>query len=106
MIAEFMGEKELISESDFLAMEHKAHNPTIIEYLRYNSSWDWLMPVVEKIEKLDYIKVESNYQNVENDWQCLIVKSNDIIIQEFDFNHIDAMYQAVVQFIEWYNKQK
>src|SRR4051812_9002764 len=23
-------------------------------YLKYHSSWDWLMPVVEKIEKLGY----------------------------------------------------
>ena len=35
IIAEFMGYPELGTEGDF-------------SYLKYHTSWDWLMPVVEK----------------------------------------------------------
>ena len=75
-----------------------------INELRYYSSWDWLMPVVEKIETLGY-KFEKNYQPIDQDWQSLIVKGNDILYQEFSENSLDSSYYVVVEFIKELNKQ-
>ena len=46
--------------------------------LKYHTSWDWLIPVVEKIESLNIVSFEKNLQ-----------KEGD--------------YQAVIQFIKQYN---
>lgn len=75
------------------------------EQLKYHTSWDWLMPVVEKIERLGFT-IEKNFQRIDGDYQCLITKGNDILFQEFNDSSITAMHYVVVEFIEYYNKQK
>jgi hypothetical protein len=55
--------------------------------LSYNVSWDWLMPVSQKIDKY----FDDNLGEIAYLDDCLL--SNDI----------DVRYQAVVEFIEWYN---
>jgi len=57
-------------------------------YLQYHSSWDWLMPVVNKIE--DYLA--DNVGKVGYFDECL--NSNDL----------EVRYQAVVEFIKEYNR--
>lgn len=74
-------------------------------FLRFNSSWDWLMPVVEKIEGLGYT-TEKNYQRVDRDWQFLITRRSNILFQEFNNDSRIACYDAIVNFIEWYNKNR
>ena len=76
-----------------------------INELKYHKSRDWLMPVVEKIETLGYT-FEKNYQPIDKDWQCLIVKGNDILFQEFDKSSKLATHYVVVEFIKWYNKKQ
>ncbi len=71
--------------------------------LKYHTSWDWLMPVVEKIELIGY-SVEKNFQRIDGDFQCLITKGNDILFQEFAVKSIEAMHYVVVEFIEWFAK--
>lgn len=73
--------------------------------LQYHSSWDWLMPVIEEIEKIGY-KFEKNYQPIDKDWQSLIVKGNDILYQQFNDDSLKSSYDVVVDFIEDYNKIK
>jgi len=53
----------------------------------YNSSWDWLMPVVEKIEQ--------EHQGVPQ--QMLYVNL---------YSRLEEVYEAVVEFIIWYNQNK
>ena len=91
----------VVTEDDIRANK----NPTISSYegyleedLEYHSSWDWLMPVVEKIEMLGYT-FEKNYQPIDKDWQCLIVKGLDILYQEFDKSSIKSAHYVVVEFI-------
>ena len=67
--------------------------------MMFDSSWDWLMPVVEKIEMLGYT-FEKNYQPIDKDWQCLIVKGLDILYQEFDKSSIKSAHYVVVEFIK------
>jgi len=71
--------------------------------LSYHLSFDWLMPVVEKIE------ADRKYR-VPMVWNCCDVNdatdgySNIVEITGMP-TKIEAVWQAVVQFIEWYNKQ-
>lgn len=88
MIAKFMG-KEI----------YQYHHESF-----YHTSWDWLMPVVEKIERLGFT-IEKNFQPIDNDWQCLVVKGNDILFQEFNEQSIQAMHYVVSEFIEMYNNK-
>jgi len=79
------------------------------EEMRFHDSWDWLMPVVEKIESIEDENRCAKY-NV-NVFQCFvdIVYSNnnegeEIVVVDGQSRR-DAIYKAVVKFIEWYNNQ-
>ena len=66
--------------------------------LQYHTSWDWLMPVVEKIEGLGY------WVN-RNDGDVTISNISDIVvITPMSSGGIDMMYDAVVEFINEHNK--
>ena len=67
--------------------------------LEFHSDWNWLMEVVEKIESLGYrIEIVKHI--------CRIYLSNKetIIISE-NTPKIEAVYNAVVEFIKWYNNK-
>ena len=67
--------------------------------LKFHSDWNWLMEVVEKIESLGYrIEIVKHI--------CRIYLSNKetIIISE-NTPKIEAVYNACVEFIKWYNNQ-
>ncbi len=64
----------------------------------YNTSWDWLMPVVSKIKwLLDESPVYLAYEDAS--------LHNDITTIRI-FAPIDKVYSAAVEFIKWYNQQK
>lgn len=72
--------------------------------LKYDSSWDWLMPVVEKIEDLGFIvEIESKYCGIR---QCDSFSGNETIIVKLieGSTKKKAIYKAVIEFIKWYNK--
>jgi hypothetical protein len=107
-------------------------------YIRYNKeykigdsqfhkSWDWLMPVVEKIESLDLKEYGYQWEGIDGE----IEYNNGSICVEIERNHcwiwvdlsldpphtlnektshinfptkIEATYAAVVEFIEYYNE--
>lgn len=109
MIAEFLGWKnhfknggstvvylsneEHIQDWEFFHIE-KEMSITPIE-MKFHSSWNWLMSVVEKIESIGYgVEIIGNY--------CKVIGEN---IQCSQPKKIEATYKAVVQFIEWYNEQ-
>lgn len=62
-----------------------SHNPF---QLKYHSSWDWLMPVVEKIGKMNEPFIHK-----------LPVSKLSI------FTPIEEVFHKVVDFIKWYNQQ-
>jgi len=66
--------------------------------LKYHKSWDWLMPVVEKI--WDIIK------NKESLFYFTVNKELTIFSKAYGENNINTCYSAVIEFINWYNKQK
>lgn len=105
LIAEFDGwEFVCIDGSDYLDYikdgnsrfkERESSLPDYLESLGYHESWDSIMPVVRKI--------------------C-IINSNDIseelhlhqlrLIDTPIFSEIEIVWQAVVEFITWYNNSQ
>ena len=99
LIAEFMGITPN-EEGVYQVSKHKGYD---VENLHYHISWDWLMPVVEKIESLGY------HVDIVKGWTTIINQTEDRVdskdIQECDTNKKEATYKAVVEFIKKYNWQ-
>lgn len=70
------------------------------EEMLFHSSYDWLMPVAEKIEQSGY---DSVIEFSDFTYQCTFL---DVSIGVTASTKIEAIYGAVIQFIQWYNKQK
>ena len=80
----------------------------------YHSSWDWLMPVVEKIEDTHANKdLHYGHRFKIDNWEIVVqdclsgkircsVSPASVRIS----SKIDAVYQAVIEFIKWYNENK
>jgi hypothetical protein len=100
LIAEFMGMNVHHNDKSMMVRKTLQGNEVLyIDKLEYHKSWDWLMPVIEKIESLGY-SFEKNYQPIDNDWQCLIKKGYDIIYQSFNDDALKSSYDVVVEFIK------
>lgn len=68
------------------------------EELEYHTSWDWLMPVVEKIE-------DEGVEIVTTNGEC-VISHNDYYKLTTGKSRFGVTYEAVVEFIKWYNKNK
>jgi hypothetical protein len=67
--------------------------------LKFHNNWNWLMEVVEKIEGLN------------KDISILIIKNSVIVNnrnnykkETFGNTKIEAVYNACVEFVKWYNE--
>ncbi len=65
--------------------------------LKYHESWDWLMPVVQKIDQC-----YSLVGGLTNDYIREYEKVEGMLTNEYD---ITQTYRAVVDFIKWHNSQ-
>lgn len=69
----------------------------------FDTHWELLMPVVEKIAKLGF-RVKTNFNHVDN---SVIIQSvnnhEDTLSIMYYSTAIDAIYTACIQFIQWYN---
>ncbi len=69
----------------------------------FQSSWDWLMLAVEKINKMHHrITIEGN----EEENKCMILCYNEDgelshEVYECGLNLLEATLKAVIEFIEW-----
>lgn len=132
LIAEFMGVTVWKNWSEYLdATYYKMHHPkptndspltveqrsenkeieskNVYAPTRYDSSWDWLMPVVEKINGMGKM-VNINFYT---DPMCI-----ETVIYNWGLGDpqqrsgvecnspIESVYTAVVEFIKWYNQNK
>jgi hypothetical protein len=103
LIAEFLGYSQ--PHPDFLKSTYwykKGKDPLV--YLSFNTDWNWLMEVVEKIENQNY-SVDINKQE-ENDYQCNIVKNQEILFSRYSNIKIQCVYESCIDFIKWYNENK
>jgi hypothetical protein len=82
LIAEFMGGEHPLAE-----VTHEAHH-------NYDTSWDWLMPVIKTIR--DHVNVDMGFEEYDN-W-----RENFKQIDPYNYN-LSECYKAVVEFIKTYN---
>jgi hypothetical protein len=94
LIAEFMGYD---SRRKFFTPWNEDTAP------KYHTSWDWLMPVVEKIESMGYtFKICRRRVEIDKDGEH---EPFPLILAKEETKQASA-YSAVIQFITWYNNQK
>lgn len=70
-----------------------------LHQMQHHASWDWLMPVVEKIEAIDHyskVKIENNFCEINGEDELSAVADNKI----------ESVWNAVILFIKQYNSQK
>jgi hypothetical protein len=99
LIAEFMGMTygDPNDDSVMIQMTSQGNEVVPIESMKYHISWDWLMPVVEKIESDERYDVDIlQYGTKITDNQKEIV--NNIADISFD-KKIEHTYDAIVKFI-------
>lgn len=74
--------------------------------LNYHSHWDWLMPVVEKIESLKSVdgRGEVNYIVTIEESYCVVSQGGEnSIVEVIGDDKIESVWLTVVDFIQWYN---
>lgn len=116
MIAEFMGGKLEIQQhevmngsyanwpKEYFPVDYMSFDGSNVRlsYLVYERNWNLLMPVVEKIESLDYsVNICSTECDITN-----VSKVGWKIESGESFSKIEGVFRAVNKFINWYNKNK
>ena len=118
LIAEFMGYENLRSAKEYPLYKIPEHSYESINEegvtelidnfelnwdLCFHSSWDWIMPVYKKINKLIQLRSATDFVfSTETDrlhiniWNAL--EDENCLISE--------LWIELVRFIEWYNKNK
>ena len=110
LISEFMGEEVLpIRDRDLYPLIKSEDG---LRQTKYHSSWDWLMPVIEKINDEDEIIITlcpavcivevgngNKIEKTEKFWHSRSFKG-------LDKKQIGEVYKAVVFSIKWYNENK
>lgn len=107
LIAEFMGQSYIAD-----SLKGSSNAPTFSE-LKFHTSWDWLMPVIEKIE--DFYNIDGK----ELEFQCVTYEDEVKIIAKHPNKKWEVIvevpadgsgkkentYKAALEFIQWYNDQ-
>ena len=88
MIAEFMGFKMINN----LQISTPNGGGAFLNELKYHTSWDWLMPVVDSIYNTGMDEQTTN-------------EIGDVTHALLDIN-IQSTHDAVISFIEFYNQNK
>lgn len=113
LIAEFMGAIASKRFPDGETLEYLYEAPTStssyhwsLKGMEYSSRWDWLMPVVEKIENIGYwSELMSGNKHIvfaigkTNETTPMFVSNKKLTTK------IQHVYDTVIQFIKWYNEQ-
>lgn len=98
--------KETVNEEDWLIWSFMGET-SLVPVCRYRTSWDWLMPVVQKIEALEHSRFGFNIDP--HDIQVLDYKSKTeysiVYSTRQEYSLMEAVYEAVIKFIQWYNSQ-
>ena len=87
------------------------------EDLKFHSDWNWLMEVVEKIEQTTIKETYGQFNEKESNAIVSVVIENKFcqilsngiylneIVSENEETKIEAVYNACLEFIKWYNEQ-
>lgn len=109
IVALFMG--GILEREDVVRIRLKVIRGQVgVEHLEFDSDWRWLMEVVKKIDEILYVSsvdyIDGNNEHLES-FYALGLKNlkygENITTVSTD---IEAVFEDVVKFIEWYNKNK
>lgn len=112
MTPEFNREKYNILCAAFLEMEYEIHSSTwrykdkITTELLFDSDWNWIMMVIQKVEELD------NYYFQIEDKDCYFydiskfddTQMNPIIMSDSGLSKKEAVVQSIWEFLNWYKQ--
>lgn len=107
LIAHYMGLKPYKSHSgpqvnkQVFSIGRREH---LINNLYYHSSWDWLMPVMEKIGKEYNVRITWTAHAIEVTYIDRPDVRDDNSLADFGgFAPITNTWKCAVKFIQWYN---
>lgn len=113
LIAEFMG-ATFRSYKDNRLPYYRFEEPIGETYafkamdLKYHSSWEWLMMVVDKIESLDkYCVIIRSASDDSHVHLCIIDNLFDdtaVCVSDRNSSKINAVWLTVIEFIKWHNQ--
>ena len=103
LILEFMGEKPMqinsklwsMSRSPWLSVTGETSEKVLNDFSEstmYDSNWEWIMPVVEKICEIKHWTINATLE-----WLA------DKFLQD-GIADIKDIYNTIIKFIKWYNK--
>tara|TARA_R110000824_G_scaffold244397_6_gene433188 strand:+ start:1848 stop:2228 length:381 start_codon:yes stop_codon:yes gene_type:complete len=98
-IAYYVGESILWTDNTDNENEYDVFHP---DDMQFHTSWNWLMPVVDKIESLGY-----SYDRINADVFINNQNGENVIPNPMDGNTmtmIEKTYYVVVEFINEYNR--
>jgi len=100
IIAEFMNKKDAQINAKGNGIEWVIQTKN----LKYHTDWDWLMEVIEKIENLETNRFDFQI----NQWNSRIFdhENTEFIVDLNADSKIQAVYNACIEFIKWYNQNK
>jgi len=117
LIAEFMGiypfsksgqyeALNIITALEFNMNTNFFNSPTDVLYIddfKFHESWDWLMPVIEKIESMGYYMKMTKKS-------CAICTDSaykeKIIASELLKGRFENLYSCIITFIKFYSKEE
>lgn len=94
LIAEFMGYNSKTGVWDEGIYKGLEDEPIMKN--TYETQWDWLMPVINKIGN---ILDDNNIEELE-DWEEQYCSFNEVSLLDFK---IENLYESTIEFIKWYN---
>ena len=114
LIAEFMEWEIVATAGDNTKIYEAAENHPYVAgdwtdvSLCFHSSWDWLMPVVEKIET-QHTRVIIKREGTSV--LCYVTGGASVAKHSFDYSvkdssKIEATFKAAVDYIKWYNSNR
>ena len=109
LLADFMGATfniETLNKGEIWLPQHGVCKYKTVELgkgkiLEYHKSWNWLMPVVQKIKSID----ESEFNYHVNNMTKFRLQKESLLSMTIDTDLL-TLYSQIVDFIKWYNDVK
>lgn len=107
LIASFLGQTSTIYEFPqfgYINTRGDWNDTFSATELKFHKDWNWLMPVVEKIESIDFVfNIRQGHVSIVNNSGKKPFYTGGDIVKE---SKKEAIYETAVKFIKWYNQQQ
>lgn len=103
LIAEFMGYEIKNPQGKLLNLKINVWYP---DNFKFDTDWNWLMEVVEKIESVDNNEFTVKIFNSSCEITGFETYPNFFIFANIMESKITAVYNCCVEFVKWHNQQK